>query len=87
MAESSSGESLAAHLASVNKRPDGFWSRELGTAVGMGEPQGASDRDGSVWDDDFADVPDLKRFEKGLWSRRMPCFLPSDADCLVALRR
>ena len=65
VAESSSGESLAAHLASVGRKPNGIWSRPLGNTVEVDEPNESSDQDASVWDDDFAEAPDLKRFEKG----------------------
>lgn len=64
MVESSSGESLAAHLASVSRKPNGMWSRPLGNAAETEEPNELSDQEGSVWDDDFAEAPDLKRFEK-----------------------
>jgi hypothetical protein len=65
MVESSSGESLAAHLASVGRKPNGMWTRPLGNTVETEEPNEVSDQEGSVWDDDFAEAPDLKRFEKG----------------------
>lgn len=65
MAESSSGESLAAHLASVGRKPNGIWARPLGNTAEAEELNESSDQDGSVWDDDFAEAPDVKRFAKG----------------------
>jgi hypothetical protein len=65
MAESSSGESLAAHLASVGRKPNGIWIRPLNKDIEELKESSGSEKEGSVWDDDFDEAPDLKRFEKG----------------------
>jgi hypothetical protein len=63
--ESSSGESLTAHLASVGRKANGIWTRPLSAAPETEEHSSSSENEGSVWDDDFAEAPDLKRLAKG----------------------
>lgn len=66
--DSSSGESLAAHLAAATRKSNGVWSRPLYTAASAARPQSVStgsENEGSIWDDDFAEAPDVERFEKG----------------------
>jgi serine/threonine protein kinase len=65
MPVSSSGESLAAHLASVSRKTNGIWTRALGQSLKIDEAGSSSEHEGSVWDDDFAEILDVTKLAKG----------------------
>jgi hypothetical protein len=66
MPESSSGESLAAHLASVSRKANGVWTRPLLQTAQVDDSGSSNENEGSVWDDDFAEIPDVTKLAKGI---------------------
>ena len=78
MPESSSGESLAAHLASVSRKANGVWTRPLLQTAKVDDSGLSSENEGSVWDDDFAEIPDVTKLAKGITG-----FYPSQSEAVV----
>jgi hypothetical protein len=67
VAQSSSG-SLEAHLEAIANQPQAIWKRNLKNEVkvpNVAKPKAGEDGEGNVWDDDFAESPDLSKFAHG----------------------